>query len=414
MRDASGKRVASAPVAVMVSNPAPPPGNHYYVDSAGGSDANSGASESEAWRTLAPVHSKTFQPGDTVHFKRGGSWTGPLTIRNSGVSDRPITFTDYGSGPKPVFSNPGVPFGRAVVIQASWVVVENLLARDAHEAGIFIASGTNNIVRNCEFTHVGTGVTVSGQYNLITGNYAHDLTMIVNTPDGDDDYGAVGYWLNAPNNEVSYNRCVNCKAPSYDYGTDGGVVELNRNADNSYIHHNWGENSNGFLEAGGGSAQNVRLAYNVSYNNGDLACLHIDGKFATTITNLRIENNTIVQTRNAPILFDCLSAISPGMLSARNNIFYTAARVFPGGSFIHENNVYGLLGAAGVGVGLGPNERIADPMLADVNAKDFHLRPESPAIGRGRNLGYTADFDGVPVPQDAPPDIGAYQFVRTP
>ncbi len=413
---AAAPQSATANFSIQVAEPAPAAsGTTYYVDSVAGNDANSGTSESAPWRTLTPVRNRTFRPGETVRFKRGGSWTGPLVAKDSGVSGSPITFSDYGSGPLPVFSNPGVTYGHAVEIRASWVVVENLLARDAHEAAIFIAAGANNnIVRNCELTQAGAGVTVNGQYNLITGNYAHDLTMIVDTPGGDDDYGAVGFWLNAPNNEVSYNRAVNCKAHSYDYGSDGGVVEIYGNGDNSYIHHNWGETSNGFMEVGGGTAQNVRLAYNVAYNNGSLSCLHTGGNFTATVTNLRIENNTVVQTSGAGSLFQCLSTFSSNTMSLRNNIFYTSASVYTNGGFTHENNIYYMLGSAGVGYSLGPNERIADPLFVNVSGKDFHLRSGSPAIDAGRNLGYTSDMDGGAVPQGSAPDAGAYEYGSTP
>ena len=179
-------------------------------------------------------------------------------IDNSGTSSKPITFTDYETGAMPTFSNPGVQWGHAVDIRASWVIIDHFFAQNAHEAGIFIAScSNNNIVRNSEITQAGSGVMLNGQYNLITGNYAHDLTMIVNTSGGDDDYGAVEFWIYAPNNEISYNRCYNCKASSYDYGFDGGTVEIYTNGDNSHIHQNWSENSQGFFEVGGGSAQNV-------------------------------------------------------------------------------------------------------------------------------------------------------------
>src|SRR4030067_2437504 len=66
----------------------------YYVDNVGGSDTNSGTSTSMAWKTIAGVNSKMSQlvAGDIVSFKRGGTWTGMLTISKSGVSgNRDIT-----------------------------------------------------------------------------------------------------------------------------------------------------------------------------------------------------------------------------------------------------------------------------------------------------------------------------------
>ncbi len=389
--------------------------NAYYVDSVSGSalDTNPGTM-ALPWKSLTPVHNTVFQPGDTVHFKRGGSWTGPLVIANSGVSGQPVTFTDYGdaTAAAPTFSNPGVSYGHAIEINASWVVVEKLLARQAHEAGIRIgigwaASGAdNNTVRNSEITLTGTGLTVAGRSNLVTGNSVHDLSMIVNTKGTrNDDYGAVGFWIYAPNNEFSYNRCVNCKAQSYDYGTDGGVFEIYNNGDNSYIHHNWAENSNGFMEVGGGTAQHVRLAYNVSYNNGGLACLHTNGLFGATILDVRFENNTVVQTSGGGTLFGCMGSFSSDMISLRNNNIYTSGSVFSNGNFPHTNNIY----RSSPGYALDASEKIADTLFVNVAGKDFHLQSTSPAIDFGAVLGYPVDFDGTAVPQGAAPDAGAYE-----
>ena len=35
----------------------------YYVDSAGGDDANSGTSENSAWQSIEKVNATTFSPG---------------------------------------------------------------------------------------------------------------------------------------------------------------------------------------------------------------------------------------------------------------------------------------------------------------------------------------------------------------
>ena len=69
-----------------------------------------------------------------------------------------------------------------------------------------------------------------------------------------NDYGAVCFWVQAGNNEISYNRGINCRASSYDFGYDGGFVEVWENGDNSYIHHNYAQNTNGFFELGSGGS----------------------------------------------------------------------------------------------------------------------------------------------------------------
>lgn len=386
----------------------------FYVDSVEGSDANSGTTVASAWKSLAKVNASHFLPGDVVYFKRGSTWTGELDIRDSGIPGSPITFSDYGSGPRPTISNAGVGT-RVVKIFGSWVVIQGFLVKDSGDVAVEIENGANhNVVQNIEATNSGQGISVSGQFNLITNNYAHDLKMIVNTPGGTDDYGALGFLIMNSDNEVSYNRCVNCRAPSYDFGYDGGVVEIYSNGDNSYIHNNYGRASDGFLEVGVGTARNVRVAYNVSDNNyTHFGCLHTGGTFGSLIDNFKIENNTIVNTTvTGWAVINCADVpLTSSQLYFRNNVVYTNMLVAGQGGFTHTNNDYLVSGGAQVGYTLSSSERIIDPLLADVSSGDYHLQSSSPAINSGINLGYTLDYANQAVPQGGIPDIGAYEYV---
>lgn len=53
---------------------------------------------------------------------------------------------------------------------------------------------------------------------------------------------------------------------------------------------------------------------------------------------------------------------------------------------------------------------VADPLF--VSAADFHLMPLSPCVDGGMSAGFTADFDGVALPQLASVDIGAFELPR--
>lgn len=384
-----------------------------YVDSVNGSDSNPGTSEDQPWRTLAPVHAQGFLPGDVVHFKRGSSWTGGLVINDSGVQGNPIVFKAYGTGDKPVFSDAAY-WGRGVTIDADWVIVDGLLVRDAREAGVYILrDADSNEVRNVEATNVGIGIKVRGQHNLVTRNYVHDLTMVVNTPGGDDDYGAIGVWLFNSNNEVSYNRMVNCIAPSWDYGVDGRALELSEHADGNYFHHNWATGCCGIIEAGGGSCDNTIVAYNVFVNNkvanGSLITLH-------DADNFRFENNVVVETSDDARGGGVLGQLGPAEDSflMRNNIFHLHkyTRISNEESiFTHDHNLYYLDDiSGGIGFTLDETEMEADPLFVDLEGEDFHLRPGSPAIEGGVDLGYSLDFDDRPVPIGEAPDIGAFEY----
>jgi hypothetical protein len=399
-------------------------GNCYYVDSVNGSDTNSGTTPSNPWKTLSPVNAKKFSPGSVISFKRGSSWTGSLVINESGAPGNPITFTAYDTGDRPILRNPGDSnnLTRAVIINANWVIVEGLLVRDTYDAGIKILAGAeHNIVRDNEITNTGLGIQINGQYSLFTHNYVHDLHMVVNTPGGNnDDYGAVAVVLsNASYNEISYNRMVNCIAPSYDFGTDGGAIEWWGNTDGNYVHHNWAMDDNGFLEVGGGSAKDTIVAYNVSINNGIFALVHLTGSFASSVTNFRVENNTIVETGNGAYGWVALGFEGvpiQSTLLARNNILYINRFVAISNmsSFTHDHNLYYLSGGTKTGFTLGQGEKIADPLFVNLASQDLHLQPTSPAIDAGVNLGYTLDFDDHPVPIGAAPDDGAFEFQGAP
>ena len=80
----------------------------YYIDSAAGADSNDGRSAEGAWRSLANLESVRLGSGDAVLLRRGGSWTGQITLRSSGRPGRPITIAGYGAGPSPVLRDAAV------------------------------------------------------------------------------------------------------------------------------------------------------------------------------------------------------------------------------------------------------------------------------------------------------------------
>ena len=75
----------------------------YYVDPAG-SNANDGLSPQTPWRTLLKVGISTFQPGDSILFKRDGVWNEWLTPPSSGTAGNLIKFDAYGNGLPPEFT----------------------------------------------------------------------------------------------------------------------------------------------------------------------------------------------------------------------------------------------------------------------------------------------------------------------
>ena len=396
-------------------------GGQFYVDSISGSDTNNGTSESTPWKTLAKVNATTFQAGDTINFKRGSSWSGTtLVVDSSGTSTSPVTYQAYGSGNAPTIVAPNSPYSHSITVTGSWNIIRDFLVRDGNESGIGVNSGADhNTILNNEMTNAGTGTFVYGQYTLITHNYAHDLKMIVNDSTPSNDYGAVCFWLNAGNNEVSYNRGINCRAASIDFGYDGGFVEVFNSGDNTYVHHNYAQGTNGFFELGAGnngSAQNVRVMDNIIYNapGSPSICLNT-GSYNINVTNFTFENNTYVSTigdSSAYRVFACRTDLSS--LIVRNNIFYSNIQIANNGNFTHVNNLYymvNMVNGSGVGYSLSTGEKTGNPLFVNLSTADFHLQSTSPAIDAGTTIGaLTTDYDGGIVPIGSAPDMGAFEY----
>ncbi|HVN19520.1 MAG TPA: chondroitinase-B domain-containing protein [Dongiaceae bacterium] len=419
----------------------------YYLDSEHGADGNPGT-QAAPWKTLKNLEGRSFAPGDGIYFARGSSFRGGFVMLSSGSPEQPITVTAYGAGSAPKFSNPNydVLNGNAIRVDGSYIVIDGLYFSDgatgpagndqtgesaSHKVGaIFISTkATHNIVRNCEITRWPMPIHVYGQYNLITHNYVHDL---MNLPARG--WWGVGIMIANSNNQISYNRILNCRQLSGEYGFDGGAIELDDRdypKDNIAIDHNFASDNQGFLEIveGSASVKNLLIVYNVSNDYQQFLRLS-----STEIEHARVENNTVIFTRKSvlpPAVFDLnwfAPDIGPGspcgtrrtseILTYRNNIFYLGENypVSPYCDFPHDHNIYyrprdrAIRGWAilGANAELGEGDRIADPKFVNMAGGDFHLQPDSPAIRAGVNLGYSKDIEDNPVPASSP-DIGAYQ-----
>ncbi|WP_158642705.1 right-handed parallel beta-helix repeat-containing protein [Chitinophaga japonensis] len=80
----------------------------YYVDAIAGSDACTGRSPQQAWRSLEKVNRHVFQPGDTLFFRAGRIYEGQLKPQGSGSREQAIVMDRYGAGYKPRIQGNGV------------------------------------------------------------------------------------------------------------------------------------------------------------------------------------------------------------------------------------------------------------------------------------------------------------------
>lgn len=416
---------------------------NYYVDPSSTATTANGTL-AYPWKTIAQVNSGTtlLNPGDSVLFKRGQSFSGRLTISRSGSASAPIVYSNYGSGNLPEFNNAITDiiniYNKQYVVIDGIRIIDNSISTTDHTVqakisyAINVENSPNCSIKNCDISLVGVGIAVlAGSDNTtITGNYMHNMRMVRNTPTSvnpDDDYGANPMVIGSSNNNISNNRFEECWALSYDYGYDGGAVELfGGTMNNNKIMNNTAINCNGFMEIGSssnGTAQNNIVAYNKIINCGIIGVYQNGSTFSVTVNNLQYYNNTVVETvkqySQPGVMFWMAGTGSAGMVVVKNNIFWLssgtnfASSKFNSGQMVHSNNIFRMTSGS-LGITLNSSELLSNnaSLFTSVAGAptdwDYSLIGTSAAINFGTNVGLTKDFAGNAISGN--PDAGILEY----
>ncbi|PQA54485.1 T9SS type A sorting domain-containing protein [Siphonobacter curvatus] len=96
---------------------------NYYVSADGNDDSNTGLSQQSPWKTLAKVNTiaATFNPGDSILFRRGDVFRGELLPQKSGTATASITYGAYGTGSRPIINGSQPLSGWSVFQGNVWV-----------------------------------------------------------------------------------------------------------------------------------------------------------------------------------------------------------------------------------------------------------------------------------------------------
>ena len=509
----------------------------YHVDATGGNDGNDGLSPGAAWQTIGKVNGETFQPGDTVLFKRGEIWRDRLEPPSSGVAGRKIVFGAYGTGSKPILSGSDLVTGwaaqggnvyRAILtefgggpsavyfndVQGTKVANIGALAADmdwVHDATgsphyLYIYSDTDPSTRVIEATIQWNCFINNGQSYLrfedirteksrfVSIILAGDTTdLVLSRVEVDRSYNqaiqvgngggevtpsnvtiencaltlfnrqanafAPGVWqklgVSGGNNLVVRYNTITCDVVVDNGGTswdginiqDGDDVLIERNVISGVDH--------GVVVIGSGAGGGIDT-YTIRYNdiNSHDDAFWLNGTTATDavvhhnlvrrtgdqIVDLRgeggsIYNNTCYETVSNGLAFHTIAGTKA---IVKNNIFTHIANgssvfwlddnngVDPTDSTF-DNNIYyrtSPIAAFGAFSGGGTftfndwqttysqdqNGLNENPDLVSPSA-DLHLQSISPCRDAGVDVGLTEDYDGVSVPQETNPAIGAYEYV---
>ncbi|HMR85420.1 MAG TPA: hypothetical protein PKE30_19885, partial [Niabella sp.] len=252
----------------------------YYIDSIAGNDQADGSAAATAWKTFSRITPGLLRPGDTVSFRRGASFTGPLVITDNGLPGKPIVLKDYGdpAAAAPAFTN-GVfeqdNYGNCIRIEGSYVVVENLYFHNtaAYKRGSYTPregwdtvvwemgavyidkTARGCIVRNNEFVDCVVGIKSYGPGMKAEKNLLRDCNRVLK----EWGWGPIAIWFGGDQQEACYNTIINYRAENPNIrwdegiggGADGGAFEIDDaryNKSDISIHHNYTRDCQGFLE----------------------------------------------------------------------------------------------------------------------------------------------------------------------
>lgn len=179
---------------VMAASPsAPLSGGTYYV-APNGNDSNPGT-ESEPWQTIQKA-ADTLQPGETVYI-RGGTYTGTVSFRESGIERQPVSNVNLIQGNRAVFGSSliGVSAGDYLYVYRSW--------QSNNGAFRIAAVGSDYIeVEGTPFVDEALNVLASIATPIIFQAYPGETLTV--DPNGARNALMFGSW-GSPSSGVSYN-----------------------------------------------------------------------------------------------------------------------------------------------------------------------------------------------------------------
>jgi Right handed beta helix region len=184
----------------------------YYVDYAGGSDSNDGASASTPWKhcpgdpnAAGNASNAALAANTTIIFKGGVAYVGQIAVNSSGSSGKPIVYDgnsagNWGSGKAILDGNDaanGVGFS---ITSQSYVTIKNFEIR---HFGDYTDLSAYNCSTNPLPDKTGMGVYLKqASYITIQNNYFHEIGVWQNVAPvkGDADISGYGIKLDSGNN----------------------------------------------------------------------------------------------------------------------------------------------------------------------------------------------------------------------
>ncbi|MEO7044088.1 MAG: hypothetical protein ABI091_02185, partial [Ferruginibacter sp.] len=387
----------------------------------------------------------TIKSGDSVLFKNGETFTGNIYWATifGGKCPSNVYFGTYGSGAKAYFEVSGshnlfsfvgvnnITIDGFSIGEKSFPVNDKTNPPNCQLAFIIGADAPSNncTISNCDITNVGGGFVITGQFNTVKGCKITDLKTIKNTYGApgsnaaDDDYGANGVtFVYGDDNLITNNVFTGNWSNSYDYGWDGGAIEMFQSCSRNRVVYNTIIDCDGVAEFGAYvsstlSADNL-FAYNLIINSGQLSWCNLGGSYATNVTNVQYFNNTIITNSDTRFTgeSECFAyngSPAATVYNLKNNLFILSTglnvvRSSSAAKTSHTNNIYQLSNGSKANYTLGSSEINTTATLFDAN---YYPLPNSPVINFGIAVGIALDYAGNAI--TGKPDAGIKEYVTS-
>lgn len=428
--------------------PTPSGTKNYYI-SPDGDDENSGTSQAFALKSFDKAIAK-LKPGDVLNVMPGtyvseGKPIIEMKSANSGSEGKPITIKAGDPYAKPVLKVGGTGAWNAVVIDASWVVVDGLelcgwnqqldslearknaeIYRDNKESinwnttakfntnGLSVGDKsqvtTHVTVRNCivhDFPGGGLGATTSDyitfENNVVYNNawfnmYACSGISVIHPVNSDQ---STSHKIIISGNLVYNNRCMIPWATTADFRLSDGngiILDINQYGDPAGSHASEAYNGR------------TLVANNVSIFNGGSGIHSFKANHVDIVNNTAYWNGRKYPDNNYNEIFghNCTDVnITNNIMIARSGGYCNNKASGP----VYSHNLY-----FGDVQKMGEGDIKGDPQVVNLSrdgaVADMHLKADSPAIGKGIKTNYVPSLDKDGNPRGESIDIGAYQFAK--
>lgn len=207
----------------------------YYIDSAAGSNANSGISPDAPWKDFTNVNGRTLGPGERLLIRRGSVLNQELTVSARGTEEHWAEIGAYGAGPRPIIRRNWDIGDRCVlVLNPDFLHIRNLVVCHAAKGLIVTYTETGHrglVIEDCIAHHI------EGLYRF----NAHGIPEWRDRqgPAGDGVGGSAGIAIaGAPASDLVLRDCemFQCSSGYYVRGDDAVV-------DRVYCHDNFVHNT---------------------------------------------------------------------------------------------------------------------------------------------------------------------------